>query len=227
MPRRYRSKRKTNRRSRRPRKSSFRKRLVRTIKAVALRRSEPKAKDTTFGKVELYHNTVQSGYLLNTVSAMPTQGTSDSQRVGDQIYTRGFTLRMLLGQKADRPNVTFKYWIVGVPKGVVYAYASWFDASTNNVLLDRINTDLVKIYKSGVWRPNEAGLTGTGGDEYTFVKKLWLPYRKNYKFLSHGGTSHNDHDLHFLIACYDAYGTLATDNIAYIQAVSTFYYRDP
>lgn len=207
--------------------SQYRKRLIRTIKAVTMKHAEPKSKDLTFGKVELYHNLVQSGYLINTVAAMPVQGTSDSQRIGDQINVTGFSLRMLLGQKADRPNVTFKYWVLKVPKAVTFAYASWFDATTNNVLLDRVNTDLCKIITSGVWRPNEAGLSNTGGDEYTFVKKLWLPYKKIYRFLSHGGTSHDDDDIHFLITCYDAYGTLTSDNIAYIQAVSTIYYRDP
>lgn len=211
-----------------------RSRLVRTIKSVVKRTAESKRKDYQWSKTELYHNVIQGGFLLNygsgtagAAACMPLQGTKDSERIGDEILLSGFKLRMLLGQKADRPNVTFRYWVLSVPKGYPYSYSTWFDATTNNVLLDSVNKDCCKILSSGTWRPNEAGLNNAGGDEYTFVKQLWIPYRKRISFAPHATTAHQDNDIHFLIAPYDAYGSLSTDNIAYIQIVSTMYYRDP
>lgn len=225
--------------SRRPKRMSKRKtykkaavarrRLVRTIKAVTKRVAEPKQFNINMGKSELEHNTLKT-FQLNKgdATAMPGQGVQENQRVGDQIYVKGWSLRMLLGQKADRPNVTFRYWVMSVPKGSAYSYATFFQAVTNNVLLDHANTDFVKVIQSGVWRPNEAGLAGTGGDEYTFVKKLWVPYKKLYKFgPADAALTHNDNDIWFLIAPYDAYGSIGTDNIAYIQILTTLYYCDP
>lgn len=214
--------------------SMRRRRLVRTIKSVVTRAAEPKRKDYQWNKTELYHNIIQGGFLLNygsstsgAAACMPLQGTKDSERVGDEILLTGFKLRMLLGQKSDRPNVSFRYWVLSVPKGYAYAYATWFDATTNNVLLDSVNRDCCIILSTGIWRPNEAGLANSGGDEYTFVKQLWIPYRKRIAFAPHATTAHSDRDIHFLIAPYDAYGSLATDNVAYIQLISTMYYRDP
>ena len=71
----------------------------------------------------MYHNAFyatsgSTGYvsLLNDAGWLPTQGVGDNQRVGDQIYTTGFQLKMLIGQKVDRPNVTFRYLVSPVPK---------------------------------------------------------------------------------------------------------------
>lgn len=204
-----------------------RRRLIRTIKAVAKKVAEPKSLHKLFDKFNMNHNVV-SVVPLNQASFMPGPGTADHQRIGDQINVTGWGLRMLIGQQADRPNVTFRWWVVKVPKGSAYSYANWFDAATNNVLLDTVNTDFVKVIKTGMWRPNEAGLSATGGKEYTFAQKLWIPYKRTLKFgPAHGATTHNDDDVYFLIAPYDAYGTLTTDIVGYCQMAIMFYYRDP
>lgn len=200
------------------------------IKRTVLRVSEPKCYRSQLGQVELFHNTfgVSSWFLLNSSSRMPTSGTSDTQRVGDQINISSFRMRMLIGQKADRPNVTFRWLVVSVPKGSTPLYTSWFIATTSNVLLDDPNKDFLKVHKQGIWRPNEAGLSGTGGDEYTFVKTLTVPYKKLLKFgPADNATSHNDDDLYFIIMAYDAYGSLQSDNIAYVQCALDMNYKDP
>ncbi len=43
---------------------------------------------------------------------MPTQGVGDNQRVGDQINMSDLKLELLMGQKADLPNVTFRWFIL-------------------------------------------------------------------------------------------------------------------
>jgi len=211
-------------------------RLKAIIRATVKRVAEPKTKTANFGKTEMFHNcffsgtAVGTGFLahLNNPDLMPQQSGSDSGRIGDQIYLTGFTIKMLIGQKSDRPNVTFRYLIFNVPKGAVPNYANWFINTSANVLLDDPNYDFVKVIKQGVWRPNEAGLTGTGNDEYTFVKRLAFSYKKLLKFgPADGALTHNDSDLYISLMAYDAFGTLLTDNIAYCTATMEMSYRDP
>lgn len=197
------------------------------IKTVALRQSEPKFRSSSIGTTQLFHNVIQA-QILNSSSFMPPQNATDTGRIGDQIRIAKYDLKLVFGQKGDRPNVNFKWWIVKVPKGSSYAYASWFIATTNNVMLDDINTDFVKVLKSGYMRPNEAALTGTGDDEYTFCKRITFPYNRLVKFgPADAAVTHNDDDIYFMVTCYDAAGTVPTDNIAYVIANCTVHYRDP
>lgn len=209
--------------------------MVALIKKTVLKKAEQKEKQVAFEKVEMYHNCFYSGLATNTglvikmnSGVLPTQGVSDSQRVGDEIYLSGFKWKFLIGQKADRPNVTFRYLVLSVPKASGISYADWFKGVIGNVLLDETNEDFVKVHASGIWRPNEAGLAGTGAKEYTFTKQLWIPYKKKLKFgPADGAITHNDDDLYLIIMAYDAFGTAVTDNIAYIQPLLKCYYRDP
>lgn len=213
-----------------------RRRLVRLIKRTVMRKTELKEKTQNAGKTEVYHNCFYSGTLINTGfvwplnshTVMPTQGTADDQRVGDEIEIVGFKLRFLLGQKADRPNVNWRFNVLSVPKGSSITYANWYQLVTGNVMLDDPNRDFVKTLKSEVWRPNEAGLVGGQADEYTFTKKMWIPYKKHLKFGPAGGaTTHNDDDLYVVLMAYDAYGAAVTDNIGYVQMAAIMCYRDP
>lgn len=199
---------------------------MKAVQRVVKRTCETKEKNTGFGKNEMYHNTFVT-FPINNGSYMPTQGTADTQRVGDQLYTIGWKFKMLIGQKADRPNVTFKYYVLKVPKGSTYSYNNWFKNTSNNVLLDDVNTDFVKILTTGVWKPHD-GSMDNATDEYVYTRKLWLPYKKLYKFgPADAAQSHNDDDLWFVCAAFDAYGTLLTDNIAYIDLQTNFYFKDP
>ena len=213
--------------SRRKAVLASRSRLVKTIKAVTKRVAEPKTKRINCLKTELYHNAPYT-VCLNTSTSMPNQGVADNERVGDQIYTQNWRLRMLIGQKGDRPNVSFRWFVLKAPKGSSYSYSDWFINVTTNVMLDDINTDYLKVLKSGLWRPNEAGLTATGNDEYTFVKEIIVPYKKLVKFgPADGARTHNDDDIWFLLCAYDAYGSLGSDNVAYIQVHQEVNYKDP
>lgn len=232
--RKYSSRRKTYRRNRRvfnrarPRRPTFGTRVKRAI----LRNTELKTKHNSVVKVELNHNSFNTGgYVLklNADAFYPTQGVGQNQRVGDEIMVSGISIKLLIGQKADRPNVTFRWGVIAIPRGAAINYASVFKAVTNNVLLDDFNKDYVSVKSTGVWRPNEAGLNGTGGDEYTFTKKLYTPWKHKTKFgPADAASTHLDtQDLYFIMMAYDAYGSLLTDNIAYAESLVTLYYRDP
>ena len=229
-------KRGTKRRSNKTATSS-RRRLVKLIKTTVKRTVEPKAKNVNFGKGDVYHNSFYSplgvppsGFVahLNDAALMPPQGSRDNERVGDQIYSSGYKLKMLIGQKADRPNVNFRYFVLTVPKGSAINYGNWFINTTGNVLLDDPNPDFVKVIRTGYWRPNEAGLSATGNDEYTFAKRVSFPYKKLIKFgPADSALTHNDNDIYFVLLAYDAFGSLGTDNVAYCQMSMELSYRDP
>lgn len=204
-------------------------RLQRAIKRVVLRTTEVKRKPVAPTKKELYHNTPLVVTQPLGSGHMPTQGDGDAQRIGDAINLSGFRIRAMFGQKFDRPNVTMKMWIVESNLGDTYTYNTFFRNITGNTLLDDINTDRIKILKSYVFKP-PVGTTNTTVDskEYTYVRKFWLPYKRKVKFLSDGGTDTNlARDMHVIVAAYDAYGTLTTDNIGYVQMFVDTYYRDP
>lgn len=241
MPMRTSRKRKTIRRRKPTSRVSKRRRTTDTfakrVKRVLMKTCEPKTKTANFGKVEMYHNCFYNGggvtltgnvCHLNASALMPAGGTLDSQRIGDQIYMSHFRLKMLIGQKGDRPNVNFRYLILSVPKGSPIVYGDWFINTTGNILLDDPNKDFVKVIKQGTWRPNQAGLSATGNDEFTFAKRLSVPYKKLLKFgPADGAVTHNDNDLYFVLMAYDAYGTPTSDNIAYCHMSLEIGYRDP
>lgn len=226
--------RKLSARTKYPRKSYAKKRFVpkkmtttfrNKVKRALLKTVEPKKVSFNHGATALYHNVV-SVFHLNKSDTMCSQGTGDNQRVGDQINAVGYKLKILFGQKSDRENVTFKMWVVKVPKGSAYSYANWFDPVTNNTHLDDINEDFVKVVMKRQFKYNVAI---NDNDEFTFVKQFWIPYKKNIKFgPPNAAVTHSDpFDLYMMLAPYDAYGSLLTDNIAYIQFSQALHYKDP
>lgn len=204
------------------------------IKNQILKTAESKFVNVTFGKTELYHNTLH-GALINDTTCMPSQGLGDGYRIGDEIQVGGFYLRMLCGQKYDRPNCTWKHFVIKVPKGASVTYATIFDNTIGNVLLDNVNKDKAQVLYQKVSKPRTGSLLVDNGDsnyalqskEFTFPLKIWIPYRKIYKFQADAGTAHTDGDIYLITLVYDAYGTLQSDNLAYQQLTTTMYFKDP
>lgn len=228
----YKRKYKSKTRSKRPYKKRSvavaRRRFAQRVKRVILKTAEPKHRNYSWGKTEHYHNTV-SLFHLNAEVCMPPQGDADSERIGDEIQMSGFAVRILLGQKADRPNVKWRWLVVKTPKGSTYSYTAWFENIINNVLLDPPNKDFLKVLAQGVWDHYPASLeVGETAKEQTYPKKLWIPYKHKLKFgPGSGQKTHNDDDIWFVMAPFDAYGTSLTDNIAYSQFSSSMYFKDP
>lgn len=235
--------------SRRPRGSAFKRRrpayrrkrfmnrnISRIARAVVLRASERKMKQLSWGKTELFHNSVNPTVLgvyhgnmvhLNAYNKMPSKGDDEDQRNGDQVIMRGWKIRMLLGAKADRPNITYRIIVVACRLGLTN-YSSLFDNTTGNALLDPVNTNQNTILFQKYYKPNKGMVssTVTGAREYTVPFRLWLPRKKIYKF-SLDGTVLSDSNIYVAVIAYDAYGTVATDNIGYYQWWTEQIYKDP
>jgi hypothetical protein len=207
-------------------KTTFAKR----VKKVVMKAAELKRAPIAWNKIELFHNvfSASQNLHLNGQNFMPTVGsTQQGQRIGDQIDTIGWKVNCLFGQKGDRPNVSFRVMCYSVPKGGSITYDAVFKNVAQNVLLDEKNTDYTRVIMDKTFRPNQAGLGATGNDEYTFAKKFFIPHKKKYKFgAGEGVTTHNQHDLWFTCMVYDAFGSVITDNIAYMQVFTELQYKD-
>jgi len=207
-------------------KTSFAKR----VKRVVMKVSETKRAPISWNKVELFHNVFSTTQNLhiNSAAVMPTGGgLQQGNRIGDQIDTIGWKVRCLLGQKGDRPNVNWRLMVYSIPKGGSIAYGDVFKNITANVLLDEPNTDYTQVIYQRNLRPSP-DLSGTGGDEYTFCHKFFVPHKKKYKFgPGENVITHNQRDVYFAIICYDAFGSVITDNIAYMQVFTELQYKDP
>ena len=187
---------------------------------------------TSWNKVEIFHNIFSNSQVLKLNSeaagVMPIQGVRQLERIGDRENVLGWKIRLLIGLKGDRPNLNFRWICFSLPKASGIGYSSVFSSSTNNVMLDEMNRDVVKVLGQGTWCPNQAGLSATNNDEYT-VKKMFIPHKRVYKFgpSDTSAVTHNQDDVYFSILCYDAYGSLASDNIAYFQCYSELLFKDP
>lgn len=219
--------------------------MAKLVKKTIFRMAEPKYKLYNHGKVEVYHNSgspasgqIINSLLLNGQSQMPSQGNGDTQRNGDRINMSGFQLKMLFGQKFDRPNVTWRIAVVSTPKNSaqngLWTYSTVFEAITSNALLNSFNTDNVTVLYQKYFKPQRStlfadasGSTDASTKEFTFCKKIWIPRKMEYKFASDGGTVNQDRDIYLVFIAYDAYGSIVTDNIGYVETWQKTAYRDP
>ena len=209
------------------------KQLSTMMKKVALDTTETKFKNISIPKWELYHNINKQG-SVNISSALIAQSDNDDGRIGTEIYLTGIKFRMLLGQKADRPNVTFKIYIVeydSTQAGTLENEDHFYHRVTQNVLLDAVQSHRFKILKAITYKGNLGSMeVGESSKEKTYPLSFWVPMRRKLSFQADSGTMVSmgmKDNLRVMIAAYDAYGTLTSDNIGYAQCCATCYYKDP
>lgn len=200
------------------------------IKSIVLKTTETKYKNLALDKQELYHNNIYA--LTDLMGVMPSQGDSDGERVGDSIYSTGIKVRMMLGQKSDRPNVTFKIFVVKFDEDVSgsLTFSNFYHVTSGNGLLDAIQTKRFKVIKSLTLKSKGTSLeVGETAKEFVRPLSFWIPLKKKLKFIADASTkvSNYPENLKIVVLAYDAYGTLSSDNIAYAQGCATLYFKDP
>lgn len=232
----------TGRRKRMYRGTRGRGKLVPIIKKTILRMAEPKHKITAWDKQELWHNcgslagtkSLGTVWAIKDYGAMPTQGDSDVQRNGDHIYMQGIKVKVLLGQKEDRMNVTFRIVVIECTTDqepyAVTGSGGLYDGVANHNLLDSVNTDRGRIlYQKFIKKTISPQLGSAGAErELTHTHAFYIPHKRRIKFTD--DVSNNQYSgsrIYMYVHAYDAFGTLLTDNIGYAQGWSKLYYRDP
>ena len=206
------------------------KKMKTLITKVQLKNSETKYRNMSLPKLELYHNNLYP--MDDLMAVMPIQGDTDGSRNGDEIMATGIKIRLMVGQKADRPNVTFKIFVVSYDEDTSGAptYSNFFHNASGNGLLDAVQSKRYNVKKALTIKSRGTSMeVGESGKEFVRPYSLWIPLRKKLKFQKDDTNKVTNYpqNLKILVFAYDAYGTLGTDNIGYIQGCATLYYKDP
>lgn len=176
----------------------------------------------TLENQQLYHNKpIYVGKLLGIFG----QGTQDGDtsttsgngtktiRLGDEIQLRNINIRFWLSNKLDRPNVMYKgvlYWYpVGIPPSDTLIYKT-----QSNKMLDRYNDKNIKIIDTFLVKSTNNYAVDANNHEHSYLATLNKSYKSKKIVYDNNGLQPKGWDLGFGLVCYDAYGTLQTDNIA-------------
>jgi len=176
---------------------------------------------------QLLHN--KGDYTLNFLSCKQgvednEVGTSGSQinRIGDEIVLKNINVRLWVSNKEDRPNVMYK------------AYLFWYDPdatlddaycyfTAQNKMIDRINTEVLSVIDSK---------TIFSGPQYSAKERSQLmtlngSYKGKKIKYDEGGIVPKFKTIGMCVVCYDAFGTLQTDNIASYAYNCSIRFIDP
>lgn len=203
---------------------------VKTIaKNQIMKVSEQKAFGFEEENVELFHN--KAYYVANWLSCK--QGTGDpnnladrSARVGDEIYLRNCNVRFWLSNKLDRPNVMYKLYLFWYDSGQTLSDAYTYFTQTNK-MLDRINNENISVIDQKTVFSKAMYLNGTEKFEHSYLATLNASWKGRKITYDEGGTTPKKRTLGTIVVCYDAFGTLQTDNIASLAYNARIKFADP
>ncbi len=212
------SRRKPSKMSRRPR--GLTKTQASSVKKIAraqtLSLSETINKVNIEENVQLFHNKpLYVGSLLATNQGVADDNTQSSKdvRKGDEILLKNMNIRFWLSNKLDRPNVMYKgvlFWYKAdapITDPVVYF-------TQTNKMLDRYNTEKIRLIDQFILKSTNNYAVDANNHEHSYLATLNKSYKgKRIKYEENSPTT-KGWDMGFALVCYDAFGTLQTDNIA-------------
>jgi len=233
---------------RRTKKTAISKRMQKEMKQIAEsvvnEENEDKAFVYTHENEQLYHNI--PNYVYKFLSDIQ-QGTSDGDtsttggtgdqdiRIGDEIKLKNVNIRLWLSNKLDRPNVIYKGCLFWYPVGQAPSNTMVFKTQSNK-LLDRYNRDNIKVIDTFIVKSGSnyaqptyypaGGVVAVTGKEHSTLVTLNKSYKGKTILYDNNGTAPKGWNLGMQIVCYDAFGTLQTDNIASFAYQSLITFQD-
>lgn len=222
------------RRNRRRRKASFlsknaRKQVTAIAKKVAMSLPEKKVFGFQEENLQLYHNKTQ--YLGKWLNC--SQGTGDPNdladrlvRIGDEFYLRNINIRLWLSNKLDRPNVMYKAYLFWYEAGTTLDDATCYFTNTNK-MLDRPNNEKITVIDKKTIFSGPSYENGTEKHEHSYLCTLNANWKSHKITYDEGGSQPKKRDIGMMLVCYDAFGTLQTDNIASFAYNGTITIQDP
>ena len=147
-------------------------------------------------------------------------------RIGDEIYLRNINIRLWLSNKDDRPNVMYKCFLFWYDSGVTLSDAVVFFTQTNK-MLDRINNEQVSIIDQQTIFSGPSYENGTEKHEHSYLCTLKGKWKNKKITYDEGGFVPKKRNIGMCVVCYDAYGTLQTDNIASFAYNGNVTIQDP
>lgn len=203
--------------------------LVRLIKSVSLRQQETKQAMSSATNVQLHNVSVR--YFANMLGTQQgiTDGLSTSNRIGDSITPIGIKQYWQFRMPSDRPNVTFKVWILKHAGDANPPTFVPLKAITGINLLDPVDSEKVTVVKIFTVKPPESYFNGTVGNskENCIFRKIWIPLpRTEYKYSQDNAALGKNYQLALYVSAYDTVGSLITDNIGSCTVSNILYFKD-
>ncbi len=182
---------------------------------------EDKALVNVVENVQLYHNkplyqgkflgTIQPGYQDGEQS---TGGAGQKAiRVGSELSLKNINIRFWLSNKLDRPNVMYKGILFWHRTGITPTDAIVFQTQTNK-MLDRLNTNDIQVIDQFIVKSTNNYAVDANNHEHSYLATLNKSYKNKKIKYDELTLLPKMKELGFALVCYDAYGTLQTDNIA-------------
>ena len=193
--------------------------VAKIAKQVAMTIPEKKVFGFQEENIQLYHN--KANYLPSWLRCK--QGTADPNnlsaqlvRIGDEMYLRNVNIRFWLSNKLDRPNVMYKCYLFWYDSGLTLSDALCYFTQTNK-MLDRINNENISVIDSKTIFSGPSYENGTEKHEHSYLCTLNGSWKNKKITYDEGGSVPKKRDIGTIVVCYDAFGTLQTDNIAIIS----------
>lgn len=206
------------------------------VKSIIYKVAETKEAVTTNEPgTQLYHNITNriAGNIIiayqgvgDTQSATLTGNTS---RIGDEIQPISLTLYLQFRQPADRPNVTFKVFILKFKGSAVLPTFVPFKQITNNVMIDPVDTEKCSVVMERTFKMPDNYWAGTlaTSKEACFFRKMYIKMPKtSFRYSGDNSVAGRDYNLGLYVTAYDTMGTLSTDNIGTFQYSSFLKFKD-
>lgn len=227
MPTRFKRGRKLNR------KITLTKKQAKDVRAIARTTMRGALEVKTVGKnpenIQLFHNKAfYQGGLLATSQGVtdPDNMAGSAARVGDEILLRNVNVRFWLSNKLDRPNVMYKLFLFWYTEGQSLSDTLCF-FTQGNKMLDRINNENIGIIDQKTVFSKEMYLNGTEKFEHSQLCTLNGNWKGKKIIYDQGGSTPKERNVGVCVVCYDAYGTLQTDNIASFAYNYNTRFQDP
>ena len=214
-------------------KSALSKKQTKDVKAITRSVVRGMMETKTVGKsaenVQLFHNKpLYVGGLLATSqgTADPDNQSGNAARIGDEILLRNCNVRFWLSNKLDRPNVMYKLFLFWYTEGQALSDALCF-FTQGNKMLDRINNENISIIDQKTVFSKNMYLNGTEKFEHSQLCTLNGNWKGKKIIYDQGGSTPRKRNIGYCVVCYDAYGTLQTDNIASLASDYATRFQDP
>ncbi len=193
---------------------------AKTVRKIAKKQVMKMAETKTVGKqtenVQLFHN--KALYLQNLLATTqgvedPNDLTSSAARIGDSVKLTNVNIKFWLSNKLDRPNVMYRLILFWYDTPLVLSDAICFFTQTNK-MLDRPNNENISIIDQKYIFSQAMYLNGTEKFEHSQLATLKGNWKGRKIQYDEGGSLPKKRSIGVCVVCYDAYGTLQTDNIA-------------
>jgi len=205
---------------------------AKSVRKIAKKTVMGSAETKTVGKqtenVQLFHN--KALYIQNLLAT--TQGiqdpddlTSNAARIGDSIRLTNANIKFWLSNKDDRPNVMYRLIMFWYDTPLTLSDALCFFTQTNK-MLDRPNNENISIVdQKYIFSSSNYAVDANNHErsQLATLKGNWKGRKIQY---DEGGASPKKRTLGVCLVCYDAFGTLQTDNIASVAYNYNINFKD-